>query len=151
MPGESKKTIKMIAVIEILIAIGIISFWVVFFSGDLVSIKDPKLKEIYLAFESAFPVPDAWLAAALLIGGIGLLKKAYYGYFFSFIGGASLIYLGLLDTSFNILQGMYTLGIGEAVLNIFINLICLCAGSFIILIVWKNGLQRAEGKKENVS
>jgi hypothetical protein len=145
MPGESKKTIKMIAVIEILIAIGITSFWVAFFSNDLVSIKDPKLKEIYLAFESAFPVPDAWLVTTLIIGGIGLLKKAHYGYLFSFIGGASLIYLGLLDTSFNTQQGIYKLGIGEAILNISINLLCLSAGSFIILIVWKSRIKEGIG------
>jgi hypothetical protein len=145
MPSETKKVIKVMAVIEILIAIGITLFWIVFFSSDLVSIKDPKLKEIYLAFETAFPVPDAWLVTALILGGIGLLKKASYGYFFSFIGGASLIYLGLLDTSFNALQGIYKLGIGEAVLNISINLLCMGAGSFIILIVWKSRIRERRG------
>jgi len=50
----------------------------------MVSIKDPELKKAYLAFESAFPLPDCWLAISLITGGIGLLKKKNYGYFYSF-------------------------------------------------------------------
>ncbi|MCU0285680.1 MAG: hypothetical protein MUF15_04705 [Acidobacteria bacterium] len=149
MKNEPGKKIKIIAVIEILIAIGIIFFWVTFFIKNSVSISDPKLKEIYLAFESAFPIPDAWLVITLVIGAIGLLKQAYYGYLFSLMGGASLIYLGLLDASFNTLHGIYKLGMEEAVVNLSINLLCLAGGAFIIGIAWKSGFKR--GKKEAVS
>ena len=135
---RSTKTIKAVAVIELVLAVGIISFWIAFFSTDLVSIKDPHLKEIYLAFESAFPIPDIYLAIVLIIGGIGLLKKMSYGFLFSLIGGASLIFLGLLDISFNSQHGIYLLGIGEAVMNIFINALCLGFGIFLILTIWKN-------------
>lgn len=147
MQDKSRMMLKIIAVIEFLIAAGIISFWVAFFSTDLMSIKDPKLKEIYLAFESAFPIPDTWLAVSLIIGGIGLLKKRQYGYLFSLIGGASLLFLGLVDISFNVLNGIYLVGIEEAILNISINLLCLIAGVFIIYIVWRN---KIKGKNKEV-
>jgi hypothetical protein len=132
------KIIIFVAIMELAIAAGIISFWIAFFSTDLVSIDDPHLEEIYMAFESAFPVADIYLSILLIIGGIGLLKRMSFGFLFSLLGGASLIFLGLLDISFNTQHGIYLLGIGEAVLNIFINLLCLGGGFFIIFTIWKN-------------
>jgi arginine exporter protein ArgO len=137
MKNKLIKRLKMAAVLEMALAVGIISFWIAFFSTDLVTISDPHLKEIYLAFESAFPVPDAYLSAVLLIGGVGLLRKKAYGRFFSLIGGASLVFLGLLDISFNTRHGIYLIGAGEAIMNIFINLLCLGTGVFLILTIWK--------------
>ncbi len=132
------KTVIFAAIMELAIAVGIISFWIAFFSADLVSINDPHLKEIYLAFESAFPVADIYLSILLIIGGIGLLKRMSFGFLFSLLGGASLIFLGLLDISFNTQHGIYLLGIGEAILNIFINSLCLGGGIFLIVTIWKN-------------
>ena len=132
------KTVKFVSIMELAIAVGIISFWIAFFSADLVNIDDPHLEEIYMAFESAFPVADISLSIVLIIGGIGLLKKMPFGVLFSLLGGASLIFLGLLDVSFNTQQGIYLLGIGEAILNISINLLCLGGGVFLIVTIWKN-------------
>jgi uncharacterized membrane protein (UPF0136 family) len=133
--------IKAAAVVELAVAVGIITFWISFFSADLVTIKDPHLKEIYLAFESAFPVPDICLSLVLLIGGLGLLKKKPHGSLFSLVGGASLVFLSLLDVSFNSRHGIYFLGLGEAVLNASINIICLASGLLIISVVWKHQLK----------
>ncbi|KPJ70030.1 hypothetical protein AMJ44_00930 [candidate division WOR-1 bacterium DG_54_3] len=121
-----------------MIALGIIMFWIAFFTTDLVNISDPRLKEAYLAFESAFPFADFYLSFMLIIGGVGLLKKMPYGYFFSLVAGASLIFLGLLDVSFNVQNGIYFLGAGEALLNIVINSICLGFGTFLLLKIWKD-------------
>jgi len=130
--------IKAAALMEFVFALGILSFWISFFTTDLVDFDDPHLKEIYLAFESAFPVPDIYLSILLIIGGIGLLRKMFYGYLFSLLGGASLIFLGLLDVSFNAKHGIYLLGIGEAIMNGLINLLCLGGGIFLVVIIWKN-------------
>jgi len=129
--------IKAAAIMELALAVGIVSFWIAFFTTDLISIDDPHLKEIYLAFESAFPVPDVYLSIVLTIGGIGLLRKRSYGYFFSLMGGASLIFLGLLDISFNIQHGIYLTGVAEGIMNILINLLCFGGGIFLVLIIWK--------------
>ena len=129
--------IKAAAIMELALAVGIVSFWIAFFTTDLVSIDDPHLKEIYLAFESAFPVPDVYLSIVLTIGGIGLLRKRSYGYFFSLMGGASLIFLGLLDISFNIQHGIYLTGVAEGIMNILINLLCFGGGIFLVLVIWK--------------
>jgi len=137
MTSRQGKGLKIAAVLELVLAAGIVSFWIAYFSADIVQISDPILKEKYLAFESAFPVPDAYLSVVLVIGGIGLLRKKAYGRLFSLIGGASLVFLGLLDISFNTLHGIYRLGFSEAVMNLFINLMCLGTGVFLIVVVWK--------------
>jgi len=124
--------------LEFLVALGIILFWTVFFSTDMVNISDPHLKDAYLAFESAFVFADFYLSFMLILGGVGLLKKMPYGYFFSLIAGASLVFLGLLDVSFNVRNGIYFLGAGEALLNVAINSICLGFGAFLLLKIWKD-------------
>ena len=134
---KTRKVIPVIAVMELAVAFGIIAFWVVFFSTDMVNIEDSRLKEVYLAFETAFPVADFYLAIMLIIGGVGLLKRKLYGTVFSFMGGASLIFLGLLDVSFNTQQGIYSLGVEEAVMNVFINSLCIGFGTYLVRSVWK--------------
>ena len=134
---KTRKVIPVIAVMELAVAFGIIAFWVVFFSTDMVNIEDSRLKEVYLAFETAFPVADFYLAIMLIIGGVGLLKRKLYGTVFSFMGGASLIFLGLLDVSFNAQQGIYSLGVEEAVMNVFINSLCIGFGTYLVRSVWK--------------
>ncbi len=134
---KTRKVIPVIAVLELAVAFGIIAFWVVFFSTDMVNIEDSRLKEVYLAFETSFPVADFYLAIMLIIGGVGLLKRKLYGTVFSFMGGASLIFLGLLDVSFNTQQGIYSLGVEEAVMNVFINSLCIGFGTYLVRSVWK--------------
>ena len=134
---KTRKVIPRIAVMELAVAFGIIAFWVTFFTTDMITIEDSRLKEIYIAFESAFPVADIYLAIMLIIGGVGLLKRQFYGAVFSIMGGASLIFLGLLDVSFNTQQGIYSLGAEEAVMNIFINSLCVGFGAYLVRSVWK--------------
>ncbi len=136
--NRQRKKFIIAAVLELILVVGIVLFWVAFFTADEVHISDPRLKEKYLAFESAFPVPDAYLSIVLVIGSVGLLRKKAYGRLFSLIGGASLVFLGFLDISFNTQHGIYRLGWGEVAFNLFINLTCLGAGIFLILTVWKH-------------
>lgn len=135
---KTRNAIPVIAMMEWAIALGIFLFWLAFFFSDGMNIEDSRLEEAYLAFESAFPMADFYLASILIIGGIGLLKKKFYGSVFSLMGGASLIFLGLLDVSFNAQQGIYFLGAEQAVMNGLINALCLGLGIYIVRSVWKN-------------
>jgi hypothetical protein len=135
---KSRKIIPAIAVMELAVAFGIMAFWVAFFSTDMVNIEDSRLKEIYIAFESAFPLADFYLAIMLVIGGLGLLKKRFYGAVSSLMAAASLIFLGLLDVSFNMQQGIYFLGVEEAVMNVFINSLCIGFGIYLVRSLWKS-------------
>ena len=140
MTTQRKKGLVIAAILELALAVGIVSFWTAFFTTDMIRMDDPRLKEIYMAFESAFPVADGYLSVVLVVGAVGLLRKKAFGRLFSLVGGASLVFLGLLDISFNTLHGIYRLGLGEAVMNLSVNLICLGAGIFLILVIWESML-----------
>ena len=140
--GEALKPEEVAAAVgELLVATGIILFWIAFYAFGLVDIPDPRLREIYLAFESAFPFADICLALVLIRGGIGLLRRASYGTLFSVLGGAALVFLGLLDISFNSRHGIYRLGYEEALINGAINVLCLGFGLFLVKTAWKNRIE----------
>jgi hypothetical protein len=132
------KAVPFVAVLELIVAFGIIVFWIAFFTTDMVKIEDSQLEEVYMAFESAFPLADFYLSLMLIIGGIGLMKREFFGFLFSLMAGASLIFLGLLDISFNVQQGIYLLGVGEAVMNVVINSLCVGFGIFLVRSLWKS-------------
>jgi len=69
--------------------------------------------------------------------GLGLLRRTCAGHLFTLLGGAALVFLGILDISFNAQHGIYRLGFEEALVNGVINFVCLGFGLFLILMVWK--------------
>ncbi|TXT60111.1 MAG: conserved membrane protein of unknown function [Promethearchaeota archaeon] len=123
-----------IIVLQILLAVGFIGFWTYFF---IVENRNPERSEIYLAFERSFPVPDlGWITPCLIISAIGLLTNQSYGVFFTIISGSSLIFLGLLDISFNIQNEGYKKSISDTIMNLVINLICIILGPIFLLYAW---------------
>ncbi|MFX0210377.1 MAG: hypothetical protein ACFFDT_30640 [Candidatus Hodarchaeota archaeon] len=96
-----------IAYLEIIGAFLIIGFWIGWFLDILKSSLPDPLFETYLAFESAFPIPDAWIVILLLISAYGILTGKSYGSFFAAAAGGALMFLGLIDISFNLQQGIY--------------------------------------------
>ena len=126
----------LVAVFQILIAVGIIVFWIYFFKYEN---KNPEKGAIYLGFERSFPPADlGWITPTLLISAIGLLLGQAFGVFFSIVSGSALIFLGLLDISFNIRQGAYKAKKSDIILNLTINLICIVAGPLFLIYGWMN-------------
>ena len=89
-----------IAIFQLVMAIGLIIFWIIFFK---VTNKSEDKSEIYLTHERSFPLPDLGLIApTLIIGGIGLLVGDKIGIFFIILSAGGLFFLGLIDLAFNI-------------------------------------------------
>jgi hypothetical protein len=135
---------KVVAALEFVLAGGFLAFWTAFLLTDMVDIADPRLREVYLGFESAFPPADILLAIVLASGGIGLLRGKLYGRLLTLAGGGALVFLGLLDVTFNLRQGIYSLGPGEAVLNGAINLACLASGILLIRTIWAVSIREVD-------
>jgi uncharacterized membrane protein (DUF2068 family) len=116
----------------------VVAYWAIFFtSGEVQARHDP----VYLAFESAFPLADAWLALCALVGAIGLLRKKDWGSLFGLLAGSSSIFLGLMDVLFNLNEGNYALGGPEMAVEIAINLATLSLGTVVIVYLWRNRSQ----------
>jgi hypothetical protein len=122
---------KTISILQIITAVGLILFWLGFFTIGLAPEKAP---ECYFAYEHAFPLPDLLLAAALLAAGVLAIKRNPLGQILALVAAGALIFLGLLDFCFNIQNGIYTSSVMDLILNAFINIWCVAFG---LAIVWR--------------
>jgi hypothetical protein len=124
--------LKTIAVLELLTGIGIILFWIGFFTIGLAPENPPQC---YYAYEHSFPLPDGLLAILLLAAGILLLLNNPLGSRLSLVAAGALVFLGLLDFSFNIQNGIYMTSKLDLVLNAFINVWCVGFGVVIAVLI----------------
>lgn len=107
---------------QLVTGFGIIVFWVLFFSGGLAPAHPPAC---YFTFEHAFPLPDTVLAIGLLIAGTLAIKGKSRASTLSLVCAGGLLFLGLLDASFNLQNGIYTSNFAEGAMAIAINLWCI--------------------------
>lgn len=123
---------RAVPIFMILGALCVLLYWIDFFiRGDVHVIKD----DYYIKFEKAFIVADLWMSICAVIGGIGLLMKHPFGLIFSLLAAGSMIFLGLLDVTFNIQNKLYRLiaTSKEMKFEVFINIAMLAFGTIIIL------------------
>ncbi len=87
-------------------AIALIYYWIDFYvKGGVQAVNE----DWYIRFQKAFIAADLWTATCALIGAIGLLAGQMYGALFALITASSLIFLGLMDVTFNIQNNLYRL------------------------------------------
>lgn len=121
---------KSLAYFEILTAIGLVLFWIGFFTIGLAPANAP---ECYFAYEHSFPLPDITMSIFMFAGGILLLKGSNTGRMLSLACSGGLVFLGLLDFSFNIQNGVYLTSTMDMILNAFINIWCVVFGFAIFM------------------
>ncbi|MHA1652251.1 MAG: hypothetical protein ACTSYB_18870 [Candidatus Helarchaeota archaeon] len=128
--------LEIIAYLQIFLAVGFIAVWIYLFKYEL---NNPERSEVYRAFEKSFPIPDlCWITPVLIVSAIGLLLNERFGIFFTIVAGSSLIFLGLLDISYNLQQGGYTTNKMDTIFNLTINLICVIFGPIFLIVGWLN-------------
>lgn len=123
-----------IPILAILTGVGLLLFWIGFFTIGLAPENPPPG---YFEYEHSFPLPDVILALALISAGLLLLKGRPLGGRIALICSGALIFLGLLDFSFNFQNGIYSLSAAELLLNGFINIWCVVFG--VVLAFHKKG------------
>ena len=121
-----------IAVLELLTGVGLILFWIGFFTIGLAPKNPPQG---YMEYEHSFPLPDGLLAVLLLVAGILLMLNNPWGGHLSLVAAGALVFLGLLDFSFNIQNGVYKISKSYLILNAFINIWCVGFGIAIAIVV----------------
>ena len=120
----------LIAILQIIFGIGILLFWIYFL---LVENRDPEKTEVYLVFERSFILADVgWITPCLFISAFGLLTSQSYWVFFSIAAGSSILFLFLMDFSFNIQRGNYK-RIKENFLEVIVNILCLIGGPLFMI------------------
>ena len=94
--------VRTTAILQIATGIGIVAFWVLFFTVGLAPADPPPC---YFPFEHSFPPPDLALAAALLASGWNLLNSGSWGRTVSLVCAGGLLFLGIIDMSFTVQRG----------------------------------------------
>jgi len=125
-----EKTGSFIPIFQIMTALGIALFWIGFFTIGLAPETPPPC---YFTFEYSFPLPDILLAITIFLAAVLLLKGQRLGRTLALASSGALIFLGLLDFSFNIQNGMYAISVADTILNGFINGYCVIFGIVVIL------------------
>ena len=112
-----------------------VMYWATFFTSGTVRTSG---EAAYLAFERAFPAADAWLAIAAAISALMLARRDPRALLWGLVAGSSFVYLGLLDTLYNLENGKYASIDGAMAAEVIINLFSLTFGPFLIIYVWRH-------------
>jgi hypothetical protein len=122
---------RLVAILGIITALGLILFWILFFT---VGLAPPNPPECYVAYEYSFPLADLILAGTLLTAGILTLKRYPGAGTITHISAGALMFLGFLDFSFNMQNGIYSLSTESMLSNGFINIWCVGFGLAAVLL-----------------
>ena len=127
--------IYVLSILLIMTVILTIYYWVDFFLRKGVQVTQ---EDWYLKFEKAFPVADMWMAICALLGAIGLLSEQNYGLFFSILAASSMIFVALMDITFNVENKLYRLisTSNEMKLELAANIWFLSLGVILIIYLW---------------
>ena len=109
-------------------------YWIDFFTSGGVHVRDDA---VYLAFEKAFPLADAWMAACSLLGAIGLWRRRSWGLLFGLLAGSAQVFLACMDVLFNFNEGNYAIASAAMAAEILINLGLLIGAPLLIVFLWR--------------
>jgi uncharacterized membrane protein (DUF2068 family) len=109
-------------------------YWVDFFTSGGVHVREDAA---YLAFEKAFPLADAWMAACSLLGAIGLWRRRAWGLLFGLLAGSAQIFLACMDVLFNVNEGNYAIASGAMAIEVLINVGLLVGAPLLIAFLWR--------------
>ena len=87
-------------------AVVTVAYWLDFFLRGSVQVVE---EEWYLRFERAFPVADGWMAACCLVTAVGLFTTSSYAVAFGLMAAGALVFLGLMDLTFNLQNRLFRL------------------------------------------
>jgi len=127
---------RVLGVCLILTAMVTVAYWADYFTSAEVAVVPARW---YTAFESSFPVADAWMALTSLLAGIGFWRGSAWAGRMGLLAGSALIYLAAMDITFNLENGLYLLARGSIAMRfeMLINGWSLVLGVITIAASWR--------------
>lgn len=111
------------------------TYWILFFATGVVrTSSDPA----YLDFERAFPLADAWLAFASAWCAINCARRRPQAVLWALVAGGASVYLGCMDTLYNLEHGKYASLDAGMILELLINLSSFASPAILIPYFWRN-------------
>lgn len=135
------KEINVVIGIGIFAIVAIAAYWFIWFAfPGVVQARTPADIDypIYMGYELAFPLPDAFVAIAALMGVIGLWKMKDWGFLAMILAAGGAIFLGLEDLFFDLENNMFVPLDGAAVIELAIVLLIISLGPIMTILLWKH-------------
>ena len=116
-------------------AVGLIFYWYDFFTKGSVPVIN---EDWYIKFQKSFPIADIWTAVCAVIGAVGLITDNGFGPYFTLITGSSLLFVGLMDVTFNVQNKLYQYikKSGQMKFEVFVNVWTIGFGISCISLMW---------------
>ena len=127
---------RVLGVCLILTAVVTVAYWADYFTSAEVAVVPARW---YTAFESSFPVADAWMALTSLAAGIGFWRSSTWAGRMGLLAGSALLYLAAMDITFNLENGLYPLARTSNAMRfeMLINGWSLAMGAVVIAASWR--------------
>ncbi len=120
----------------------IVAFWSAWFLHRSLVAADTT--SVYVAFENAFPLADAWLALLLVLSGLGLLRGWLSTPYLLLAAASCGLYLFAMDVLYDLEHGIWGRG-GNGLIELAINVATLVLSVGIGRFAWVNRLELAGG------
>lgn len=134
-PGGARTTGDLIhALLMLAAALGTAAYWAVYFGAGAVQTADDP---VYLGFERAFPLADAYMAACYVAAALLLLRGRPAAVAFGIAAGSAMVFLGLMDVLYNLEHRKYAAMTPAMVVETLINVACVSLGPFTMARLWR--------------
>jgi hypothetical protein len=137
-----KDVSKTFVTLEVLVGILTIAYWILFFFVPD-SVQSFPNEPSYMIFEKTFVAADMWMTLAFFLSAYYLLKKDLKGVLWGIIAGGTFVYLGFMDSLYNIENGKYAFifysnasQVGM-IFELIINLASFIFGAVTIIYMWR--------------
>ena len=117
----------------VVLALGTIAYWAAYFGAGVQTTSDP----VYVGFENAFPAADGYMTACWLAAAALLWRGRASAVAVGIAAGSAMVFLGLMDTLFNLEHGKYATMTPEMAAETVINVACLTFGPFTMIRLWR--------------
>ena len=93
---------------------------------------------IYVAYEQAFPLPDAFVTVAALIGVVGLWRLRDWGLLSMLLAGGDAFFLGLEDLLYDLEHHMFAPFNTVAGIELAIVMVIMALGPAMTILLWRH-------------
>lgn len=134
------RSLKALISLGVFAAAAVAAYWAAWFlAPDLVQSRAPADADyaLYVAYQQAFPLADSWLAAAGLLGALGLWRRRAWGGLFLLAAGGAAIFLGLMDLLYDLEHRMFTPVTGASLTELVIVVCLLALGPVTLALAWR--------------
>ena len=135
------RDIKILIGLGVLASISVVLYWLAWFiEPSLVQTNSPQAHDyvLYVDFQQAFILADAWFSISAMSAAVGLWRRRPWGLLFTFLGGGSAVFLGLLDLLYDLQHGVFSWPLSSSAVTEFaIVAFLLTLGPLSIILSWR--------------